>query len=365
MRISALLEFFLALVLLTLPGCKQAQQGGCTLDSECGQGMKCLFHSCVPTSGEPDGGVDGGNGGDTATDGAEIVLSGSWGAALGSFGMQENEEGSSTGPMSFTLAPDGKLYVLDQINNRVQEFDGPTPLRAIPIPGEALFEDLAVDADGQIALLDYQKTKAVTLLSAEGEVRATIPLLGPGLVSTQEITGLFMFGEAGTSGIWVESAMTELVRVAGLDGTPDPEQPSLFGRPVWFGDPGSQVLYLLKVESLGDITAVVSARPRMNGDGNQIKTTITFKNRVQGFLDLSHDDQANIYLVANLLEEPDLNLDEVVVLDKDLTSVLARKAISAGSSALDTFQTVRVSQDGHFYQMALDEAGLVIRKVKP
>jgi len=53
-----------------------------------------------------------------------VIIDAKWGSGPGEFGKVDNIEGPSTGPAAFTISSKGNIFVLDNVNNRVQKFDG-------------------------------------------------------------------------------------------------------------------------------------------------------------------------------------------------------------------------------------------------
>jgi hypothetical protein len=137
------------------------------------------------------------------------VFTAPWGSAEGELGRRVPEEGAPEGPMSFVVSEDGRVFVLDQVNQRVQVFKDGKFSREIKIPGDT-FQDLAVDPDGRVVLLDRLAQKAVVFLDPEQRV----PLKGPHVPEGGGVTGLFL-----NDGVWVEvehnPSADRLDRIAG------------------------------------------------------------------------------------------------------------------------------------------------------
>ena len=53
----------------------------------------------------------------------KVIIDARWGSGPGEFGKIDNLEGPSVGPAAFTVSSDGCIYVLDNINERIQKFD--------------------------------------------------------------------------------------------------------------------------------------------------------------------------------------------------------------------------------------------------
>ena len=82
----------------------------------------------------------------------QVIINAPWGNKSGEFGLYV--EGPIMGPSTFTIAPNGDIYIVDTFNNRIQRF---TPagsfVAAFPAVGSGWAEDIAVDANGNVYLL--------------------------------------------------------------------------------------------------------------------------------------------------------------------------------------------------------------------
>ena len=91
-----------------------------------------------------------------------------------SFGAVREGEGASIGPGSFAADDQGRLYVLDTVNNRVQVYapDG-KHLRSIQLKGE-MPEDLTLRPDGSLTVYDLNGN--IYQYSANGEMQTELPM---------------------------------------------------------------------------------------------------------------------------------------------------------------------------------------------
>uniref|UniRef100_A0A7C4NZE9 6-bladed beta-propeller n=1 Tax=Thermodesulfobacterium geofontis TaxID=1295609 RepID=A0A7C4NZE9_9BACT len=63
-------------------------------------------------------------------------------------------EANPEGPMSFALGNEGEIYILDQLNSRIQVFKNKKCIRTIPLPTETAFLDIELLPGNKIAILD-------------------------------------------------------------------------------------------------------------------------------------------------------------------------------------------------------------------
>lgn len=90
---------------------------------------------------------------------ARNLISGAWGEGAEAFGRGRGPDGRESGPRSFALDPDGRIYVSDTFNQRVKVYDQEGRLlRQFPVgeglPRKPFIEDLAVTRAGHIYLAD-------------------------------------------------------------------------------------------------------------------------------------------------------------------------------------------------------------------
>lgn len=150
-----------------------------------------------------------------------------WGAGPRDLGRSAPGEGDPQGPMSVTVDRRGDVLVLDQVNGRIQRWgrDG-TPLAPINVTQRAP-QDVAVGPDGSTLVLDRLGDGSVAVFGPDGAPRGELPVVGKSLEEGGAATGLFVDKD----GVYVEKEHGELVRVGDAQGDPDPEQPTLDGRP--------------------------------------------------------------------------------------------------------------------------------------
>lgn len=70
---------------------------------------------------------------------------------LGKFGFSLDESGLAHGPTAFTVAPNGDIYIADNMNKRIQRFSASGSfLKSIPNAWGEIYAGLAVDEEGNI-----------------------------------------------------------------------------------------------------------------------------------------------------------------------------------------------------------------------
>jgi hypothetical protein len=159
------------------------------------------------------------SGADLAIEDGKVLVRGGLGDGPGLFGL--GAEPGRPGPASLAVDSDGALFVLDQINRRIQQFDREGRLvRALPIDSEAT-EDIAA-AGGKIWALVYSRVpRPGYSVRCYGECAGQPEVALP--PSMELVTGLFV-SPAGD--LWVEQSheLQTLVAVAG-QGVPAGARP--------------------------------------------------------------------------------------------------------------------------------------------
>jgi hypothetical protein len=336
------------LIVLGAFGCSVGSKGECGLDWDCPPGQYCIDNLCIaPGGGSVDDTKDDPGGGGTGEPVAGEVMRSSWGPGEGQLGRSEPDEGSVEGPMSFAVSGSGEIFVLDQINERIQVFLDGIRVRTIPIPGST-FEDIELDRDGGIWLLDRSVRQSVVLLDPLGDIQGEVALAGAGVPRGGLVTGTYCRED----GLWVE-VFPDLVRIADASGGPDPARPSVAGL---FSQDGRLLLSARLQEGR---EAVVFVRPVGASSGETI-FQVAFQGTPEVLMGPFTDEAGRVYLGAQVAEEG----VEVVTLEPG-GAVHGRTTLPPPTKAEDIFRTLRVTADGAIYQLAAEESGAVVRRIEP
>lgn len=284
------------------------------------------------------------------------VLDVAWGNRVGELGHLRPTEGSAEGPMSFVVDADGRIDVLDQVNERVAIF-AHGAASVVPIPGRTA-QDLERVGDGYV-LLDRLVRRALTFVDGAGRILHEVPLVGPGVVEGGGITGLFQRAD----GTWIEVEHQRLVRVADARGQADAERPTAQGR------------------FLGEGDAVIEARRfreaeialRVSGPGGAMRAlpSVSFAAPVAWISGLEPDAAGRLFLgVVTRAElsgpaDPVRNEHAIALLDAGDGRVLARYAVPAQDAPEETFRPVRAGADGALYVLRCTRQGAEMWKVTP
>lgn len=281
----------------------------------------------------------------------EVVLRTSIGAGREQVGCEAPEEAAPQGPMSFAVAGDETVYVLDQVNGRIQVYRNNSWLRSLPLPSAGAV-DLEVCPWGQVAVLDNLLAKALFVLDAEtGAVVHRIALEGKNVAYAPAVTSLFCRALGRYAGIWVE-VDERAVRLATERGVPDRERVSLPGTLDARGET------LVRGEVIGDVTVMLYRSTERSSRWHEYP--VTFAARVDHLTAVSVDAAGNMYLGA-FLEEGQWGQNLVVKLDKDGREV-KRLRLPVQLRPEEVYRSLKVGPQGQLYQMLVEQAKVVVRK---
>lgn len=289
-----------------------------------------------------------------------ILFRAAWGGGAGDLGRHVASEGASEGPMSFGVNEDGDVYVLDQVNRRIQIFAKGKEPRSIPLDKDT-YQDIEVRRDGSVVVLDRLTSASVTVLDPSGKVLAEAPLVGSGVEEGGSVTAMFSRDD----GIWVEVNNTELVRVADASGHADPLRPRVAGRFALAG-----MIVRAAVSKEGAVITTEDSAPGAMGkpSGPSVLAVVRFPLPLVQITALETTPTGIIALAAfQLREGPNPQVDPpeeahtLVVLDKDGREI--GRAPLAPPTTLEQFRPIRLLADGSVYQLGLGEDGAAITRV--
>lgn len=292
----------------------------------------------------------------TAATGTTFVK-GSWGTGPGEFGRRRDEEANAEGPMSLLPGPGGDLFVLDQVNARIQRFGPDGALEGgFPI-GPDTAQDLVLDAQGRLAVLDRLGNAEVLLYDQEGRPLGQIPVVGGGITEGGGVTGIF----ADERGLYLEREHTEVIRIAGPDGTPDEDRPSDPGRPTRDG-----TMFLAAL--LADAKAGRAIVRAFDHDGKVVwQRLVTFPTPILHLLLLDSDRRGHVYLGAYVAREGpppayDYTDEATIVVRLGQPDAADRGSLSlpANNEPEELFKELAVTDDGEILQMLVGPDGVKI-----
>lgn len=290
-----------------------------------------------------------------------VVLRAPWGGAPGAFGHHRPAEGEPEGPAALAVDERGRLYVLDQVNARVQVFEAGRATRVTPLPRDT-YADIVLDRRGGFVLLDRIVAGTVTWVSPHGRIVTEVPIAGPGIAEPGGATAVFAYDD----GVWIEYEHRELVRVADAAGRPDELRPRLMGR---LSTDGGRILRAA-LDGPGSVRLWSSAVARPDQALERFARVDTGAAEAR-LLELETDARGRTVVVALAIDErpvPPFDVFaaaiRVIVLAPDGREE-ARFHLRVPESAEAQFRPIRLGADGALYQLACSDEGVEVRRVEP
>lgn len=291
----------------------------------------------------PASGVDGGVArGAEPTPGTEVLARFGWGSGDEALGRESQPEGNPEGPMSLTVGPDGSIFVLDQVNQRLVRLDSKGKrLSSTPLPLQAA-QDVVVTKDGTALVMDRLVDKAVAIIGPDGKQKGELPLEGKGMTEGGASTGLFHDGDD----VLVEREHGDLVRIGKSDGTKDTERGEVPGRPSKDGASYLTAVIVDRGQGLFSLTAIAKATLE-----HRFTRQVSFGQAIDALVMLDTDAAGLAYVGAqseiagSTPEAPRLGLT-VLCLDGRDGALLGRTSFPANSVADESFRELTVGGDG-------------------
>jgi hypothetical protein len=288
----------------------------------------------------------------------KVVVSGKWGSQPGQFGRRADPESNPEGPMAIVAGARGEIDVVDQINRRVQRFRDGKPVGAISLGGDTV-QDAAAGKDGRLLLLDRLADRNVQVYGADGKLQNELSLQGKGVPEGGAVTGVF----ANDDGVYVERGHDELVRIADASGAPDPDRPTLAGRPTRDG----HLLLKAQLTDRAHGELVLQAFDRATGQP-QWSQPVSLGAMILHIITVDSDRAGEAFLAADLGREspspPYQILDERVVILRFAPGGTPSGSITVPpfGSADETFRPITVDDDGTVLVMTSGPQGLTVTR---
>ncbi len=289
----------------------------------------------------------------------EVVLKASWGDGPDQLGHRIPEEGAPEGPMAFTIDDQGRLYILDQVNKRVQIFENGKRVASLDLPADT-FQDLELSAKGDVVVMDRLSQKSLSIYGPDGTELGQVPIEGTNVPEGGGTTGLF----AKEDGLWVEVEHQRQVRVADADGNPDSQRPMLPGR---FSADGQ---HLLMAARSGVNRVAIQIRPAAQPQSPPILLAeLAFPMAVMQIVALQSDTFGRVYLAVQLMRQGarppfgpgDLG-EQIAILDA-AGRELARLNLPVRTSPEEQFRPYRIGADGALYQLLCGTDGATMNRI--
>lgn len=281
-----------------------------------------------------------------------ILVRGTWGNKPGEFGLVvPSGEGALEGPMSFAAGGTGEIYILDQVNSRIQVFGPDGNLRdVIPIE-QRTAEAVAVDAAGDVYVCDLWVQREIALYR-DGKLLQK-ENLSPSLSAPREV---FAVGKD----IFIEDDLTGRAYLVASEGRIlSPSEQGKESRPGRFAKENAHYLCVSQEENQG-----VSIL-----DNTGKKRAISIQSNEPAFLDSFWlDADGNAYLIYQMLKEspPDVLKSRFSVVKVNISSGKALQMDVPTGLFTPSRRPFVITEEGSIYQMQTSNEGLkVVRWTMP
>lgn len=317
----------------------------------------------LPPGGAPAGAPPPGSaapGAATLSTVGQLIVRGGWGSAPGKFGRRHEAESSPEGPMALHVGAPGEIAVLDQVNRRVELYRDGERRGSLATGGDTL-QDLAIGAEGRVALLDRFVDKSVQVYGPDGKLQNEVALAGPLLPEPGLVTGVF----ADSGGVYVEREHGSILRIADGSGQTDPARSELPGRPSRDGT------LLLTAALLDRAAGTLVVRAFARASLQLVwERPLQLEAPVLHILMLDSDRAGRIYVAAAIGHEdpsPPFKL-----LDESITAVRlgsggserGRLRLPPLPDAAESVRPLSVDDAGDLYVMAARPEGLEVRRYR-
>lgn len=239
--------------------------------------------------------------------------------------------------MSLAHDAKGRVYVLDQVNGRVVRHGLDGKAEATSDLRLRSAQDIAVAADGSMAVLDRLGDKAIAFYDEGGALRGQLPLAGEGVEETGLLTGVFIDGKD----VYVEREHGTLVNIGDTAGNPAEPRKEIPGRPTRDGTGFLNA----GITDAATGRAWVSVIDRATGD-HRFTRELRMKAELRSIRLLDSDKSGTIYLATEMHIDP----AEEWILLQCLDSI---KGVPIGTAVLpvstmpeETFRDLTVLDDG-------------------
>ncbi len=254
--------------------------------------------------------------------------------------------------MSFVVDARGRMWVLDQVNGRLVRYGADGKLESTVPMDRANAQDLALGADGSIAVLDRYGEADVAIYGENGELAGTLPLVGEGIESAGDVTGVFVDG----TDVYVEAEHGPLWKVGDTTGTPADPREQIPGRPTRDGK--SYIKAGITDAQAGRTYVIANERP--SGD-HRFTRELRFEAPVWSIVLLDSDLAGTIYFAAEVQvgsEGVDANVVVLTCLDP-ITGVPRGVAeLPANTMPEESFRDLVVLDEGGVVQSLRTEEGV-------
>ena len=286
----------------------------------------------------------------------KVVIRALWGKGADQIGLLKEPDCGPQGAMSFTVGKDGSIYILDQINERVQKYDAQGKIVGSTPIGTSLADTIAVADTGEVYVMDSILTRKIWLAGADRANSVNSWSL-PSVTGLAQATDLTVVDGV----VWIEGGHTKRYPVISNGKTLSAESVLMGAVDGRKGSADIASVTAVK-KGTGRVTLGVEGKSALEGS---IDLDVVSERDILSVETLATDAAGRIYLGLLLYKEgPEPTFD----LLGSCFSVACIKADGTLIGLVDTPEKTYtenrrrlvVAQDGTIYQMQTDSAGLQV-----
>lgn len=275
------------------------------------------------------------------------------GAGSDNIGVILPDEANPEGPMSFALGKEGEIYILDQLNFRIQVFKNNKRIKTIPLPKDKSvdFKDIEITPDNKIALAGefFKEGRAektyIYILDLDGKIL--------NLIKTETCPPeIHIVAEGRYAGIWLCSQ-----RIASTDGK-EAERIRVPGK---LSRNSKRIFF---AEIIGEASAVLYRSEENSLSRWEPEVTVYFNMPIVNLLGIWDEIKGRIYFGAFLAQKGRYS-NVVVIFSSDLREI-GRVQLTVSREPYEIWRSVKVSPEGSIYQLYIDKKQyIVIKRYEP
>ncbi len=275
-----------------------------------------------------------------------LIINAPWGKEKGRFGIDES--GWLPGPMSLVADKKDNIYLLDQLNLRVQIFSSTGQLiDVINIDGDT-YEDIALDEDGFIYLLDPVENRLVKKFNRHSKLIRTYRIAN----EIQPISGLIISDNK----VYIEVEHKKLYGV-GTNLKTKSESGQIKDQVT--GRPGDDFTTEAEINSEGEVVAEIKGHYPVDS------ITVTGETNVYAIVSINVDNDENLYLTLNTAgndSQFDRNKDSLLGLVMSPDGKVTKQFKASNNYYTSHFRKITVSPNGMIFQMQTTKNGILVRR---
>jgi hypothetical protein len=255
--------------------------------------------------------------------------------------------------MSLAHDAQGRVFVLDQVNNRLVRRGRDGSVEGTSDVKLTAPQDVAVGADGSIAVMDRVVDKKIALYDPSGAIRAELPLPGEGIPEPGLVTGVFIDG----NDVYAEREHGPLVKLGDVNGVPADQRVEIPGRPSRDG----QSYLKAGITDPAAGRAYVTAIDRKTNE-HRFTREERYKAEIHSIVLLDADKSGTIYFAVALHEEPASDWVELRCLEPMKGQTIGTAILPPNTMPEETFRDLTVLDDGGVIYAIRSEDGVTYRR---